>query len=320
MVARTWSAATPSWRRWTCSSSRLRRYRRRLSSRARPGSGRPRSCAARWRGRRRPGSASSTRARAEGEAELPYVGLADLLAPVGAAVIARLARPQREALAAAVAREGSSAAVDEHALSRGLLELLRLEAAAGDLLVVIDDVQWLDRPTARALGFALRRAGALPLRVLVAARSEGAAPMAAVRTRTVGARRRRRPPRPVGDGARRVDQATDRRAAAAAAAQGARAYLRREPDVRGRARALFGRRSFATDDPHAGAAGAHRGARPAGARRSESCRIRAPAFTCLAPQCRRPPAWTRDGAYGRNPPAPGRAAGVHAPAARLRGV
>jgi DNA-binding CsgD family transcriptional regulator len=114
---------------------------------------------------------------AEGEAELPYVGLADLLAPVGAETIARLARPQREALAAALAREGSSAAVDEHALSRGLFELLRVEAAPRDLLVVIDDVQWLDRPTARALGFALRRAGALPLRVLVAARSEGAAPM-----------------------------------------------------------------------------------------------------------------------------------------------
>ncbi len=114
---------------------------------------------------------------AEGEAELPYVGLADLLSPVGADVIARLARPQREALAAALAREGSSAAVDEHALSRGLLELFRVEAAAGDLLVLIDDVQWLDRPTARALGFALRRAGALQLRVIVAARSDPSAPM-----------------------------------------------------------------------------------------------------------------------------------------------
>src|SRR6478609_880101 len=78
---------------------------------------------------------------AAGEAELPYVGLGDLLATVDDDALQALAAPQRSALAAAVGREGSSGAVDEHALSRGLLELLRLEAAAGDLLVVVDDVQ-----------------------------------------------------------------------------------------------------------------------------------------------------------------------------------
>jgi DNA-binding CsgD family transcriptional regulator len=113
---------------------------------------------------------------AEGEAELPYAGLADLLTPFDLARLGELARPQREALAAATAREGSSAAVDAHALSRGVLELLRLEAASGDLLVVIDDVQWLDRPTAGALQFAFRRIGTVPLGVLVAARSDAAVP------------------------------------------------------------------------------------------------------------------------------------------------
>ncbi len=108
---------------------------------------------------------------AAGEVELPYVGLGDLLASADPVALDSLAAPQRAALAAALAREGSSAAADEYALSRGVLELLRQEAADGRLVLAIDDVQWLDRPTASALTFALRRLGAVPIRVLVAART-----------------------------------------------------------------------------------------------------------------------------------------------------
>lgn len=112
----------------------------------------------------------------EGEMELPYVGLSDLLTPVSPDVLTALAAPQRAALEAALARQGSSAAVDRHALSRGLLELLRLESAAGDLLLVVDDVHWLDRPTVSALTFALRRLDAYPVRVVVAMRAENSLP------------------------------------------------------------------------------------------------------------------------------------------------
>jgi DNA-binding CsgD family transcriptional regulator len=107
-----------------------------------------------------------------GEAELPYVGLGDLLAPLDSAALAPLAPAQRAAVEAALAREGSSVSVDEHALARGLLEILRAEAATGKLLIVLDDVQWLDRPTSAALTFALRRVGAAPVRMLVAERSD----------------------------------------------------------------------------------------------------------------------------------------------------
>ena len=110
---------------------------------------------------------------AAGEAELPYVALGDLLGAVDDATLAVLPLPQRRAMEAALTRGGSSASVDAHALSRGLLELLTRVGAAGDLLVVVDDVQWLDRPTSAALSFALRRLGAVPLRVLVAVRTEG---------------------------------------------------------------------------------------------------------------------------------------------------
>jgi DNA-binding CsgD family transcriptional regulator len=113
---------------------------------------------------------------AAGEMELPYVGLGDLLASVRSEVFAGLVDPQRAALEAALVRQASTAPVEEHALSRGLLELLRFEAARAEILVVVDDVQWLDRSTASALSFALRRLGSAPLRVLLAMRTESGAP------------------------------------------------------------------------------------------------------------------------------------------------
>ena len=109
---------------------------------------------------------------AAGEAELPYVGLGDLLGGFDAEAFASLADPQRRAIEAALARGRADSPVERHALSRGLLEFLRREGAAGDLLIVVDDVQWLDQPTVSVLSFALRRLGPTPIRVLVALRAD----------------------------------------------------------------------------------------------------------------------------------------------------
>jgi DNA-binding NarL/FixJ family response regulator len=103
-----------------------------------------------------------------GETEVPHAGLGDLLADAGDALDG-LAGPQREAIEVALARK--SGPLDEHALARGLMELLRSWGETGDLLVVVDDVQWLDRPTAAALAFALRRLDSAPLRVVASVRS-----------------------------------------------------------------------------------------------------------------------------------------------------
>ena len=46
-----------------------------------------------------------------------------------------------------------------------MLELLRREGAGGELLIVIDGVQWLDRPSTAAPSFAFRCLGRLPVRV-----------------------------------------------------------------------------------------------------------------------------------------------------------
>jgi hypothetical protein len=113
---------------------------------------------------------------AAGELELPYAGLGDLLASIVPDALGRLAPPQRVAVDAALAREESAATADGYALSQGVLELLRLEGSGGDLVVVVDDVQWLDRPTASALTFALRRLGAVPIRALIARRTENGSP------------------------------------------------------------------------------------------------------------------------------------------------
>jgi len=110
-----------------------------------------------------------------GEAELPFAALADLIEGAGGDGLAALAAPQREAIEVAIGRAGGT--LNEHSLGRGLLELLRGWSAAGRLLLVIDDVQWLDRPTASALAFALRRVGPVGLRVLVAVRSVDGEPL-----------------------------------------------------------------------------------------------------------------------------------------------
>jgi DNA-binding CsgD family transcriptional regulator len=107
-----------------------------------------------------------------GERELPYVGLGDLFGDVGSEVLALLAGPQRAAIEVAFARTTAGIGINAYAVSRGVLELLRLEGARASCLVAIDDVQWLDRSSEAVLEFALRRLGQVPLLVMVAARTE----------------------------------------------------------------------------------------------------------------------------------------------------
>jgi predicted ATPase len=81
-----------------------------------------------------------------------------------------LPEPQRAALLGAVGRVGTH--VDRLAVSMGVLNLLRALARDGPVALVVDDAQWLDEPSARALSFALRRLTAEPV-VVIASRREG---------------------------------------------------------------------------------------------------------------------------------------------------
>jgi DNA-binding NarL/FixJ family response regulator len=116
---------------------------------------------------------------AEPDAALAFSGLGDLFDAIPEAVIARLSAPQRQALDAALFAGdggGPGSAVDPGALPRATLNLLRQLAVARPLLVAIDDEQWLDRPSARVLGFALCRLRDEPVGVLLTRRvaSDGA--------------------------------------------------------------------------------------------------------------------------------------------------
>jgi DNA-binding CsgD family transcriptional regulator len=109
---------------------------------------------------------------AEAEARLAYCGLGDLFGPVAAAVLAQLPEPQRFALEAALLeRDGGGRPPDRRTVSVGVLTALRALAAAGPVLLAVDDVQWLDAPTRRLLEYALRRVREERLAVLVSVRT-----------------------------------------------------------------------------------------------------------------------------------------------------
>lgn len=107
----------------------------------------------------------------EGETELPYAALQQLSAPIFDRS-AGLPDPQREALSVAF---GLAAGHAPNPFLVGLAVLSVLSEAAEDqpLLCVIDDAQWLDRASARALAFIARRLLAERIALLFATRERG---------------------------------------------------------------------------------------------------------------------------------------------------
>jgi DNA-binding CsgD family transcriptional regulator len=118
-----------------------------------------------------------TSAPAEPDGALAFAGLGDLFDGVSDDTLASLPVAQRRALAAALrGGDAGQAPADPQALPRAALVVLRRLATSGPLLVAIDDEQWLDRPSARVLAFALCRLRDDPVCVLLSRRpaSDGA--------------------------------------------------------------------------------------------------------------------------------------------------
>jgi DNA-binding CsgD family transcriptional regulator len=113
------------------------------------------------------------------ESGLAYAGLADLFAHRTPVLLPGLPPPLRHALEVALQRaDAGPAAVEAHTVGRAVLEGLRCLAADRPVLVAIDDVQWLDSASERALRFALRRLAQAAVSVLVTRRSaEGPVPL-----------------------------------------------------------------------------------------------------------------------------------------------
>ena len=83
----------------------------------------------------------------------------DLLDGVETGALAGLPRAAARARCevALLRAEPGGAPPEPHAIALGFLNALRALARGGPLLVAIDDVQWLDPPSADALAFAARR-------------------------------------------------------------------------------------------------------------------------------------------------------------------
>jgi DNA-binding CsgD family transcriptional regulator len=115
---------------------------------------------------------------AEAETKLAFAAVADLLERELEDVLPDLESPQRRALRAALLLdEDGAAAPDERRIAVAFLAALRALAARGPLLVALDDVQWLDPPSAEVLAFALRRLRDDPVALVVSERVAGAAPL-----------------------------------------------------------------------------------------------------------------------------------------------
>jgi DNA-binding NarL/FixJ family response regulator len=97
--------------------------------------------------------------RASGaEARLSFAAVIDLLDGIDVRGLEGLPRPQRRALEVALLRaEPVGEAPESRAIALGLLNALRALAARKAVLIAVDDVQWLDRPSTDILAFAARR-------------------------------------------------------------------------------------------------------------------------------------------------------------------
>ncbi|MGD0376052.1 MAG: ATP-binding protein [Streptosporangiaceae bacterium] len=108
---------------------------------------------------------------AESEATLSFAALGDLMDGVIGQVLPQLPPPQRRALEVALLIAdpvGSPPA--QRAVCLAFLGVIRHLSASGPVLIAIDDLQWLDLPSAAALEFALRRLGSEPVGLLASVR------------------------------------------------------------------------------------------------------------------------------------------------------
>jgi DNA-binding NarL/FixJ family response regulator len=111
----------------------------------------------------------------EPEAQLSFAGLSDLLAPIVEDVVSTLPTPQRRALGVALLLEDADAPAGERAVGAAVLNSIRTAVRSVPIVLAVDDVQWFDAPSVRAVEFALRRLHEEQVGVLLARRVDGEA-------------------------------------------------------------------------------------------------------------------------------------------------
>ena len=107
----------------------------------------------------------------EAESQISFTGLRDLLGNTFEDVEGELPEPQRRAVAIALLREESrTPPATQGSLFIGLQSALQALARRAPVLVVLDDVQWLDLPSAQALRYVIRRVDDQPIAFVLARR------------------------------------------------------------------------------------------------------------------------------------------------------
>lgn len=104
------------------------------------------------------------------EAQIPFAGLHQLLRPLLSRVDSLPVR-QRTALAAAFGDDDGHRGPDRLLVSLAALNVLVEAASELPVLVVVDDLQWMDEPTRDVVRFVARRVGGDPIAVLMAVRT-----------------------------------------------------------------------------------------------------------------------------------------------------
>ncbi len=108
---------------------------------------------------------------AEFETRLSLGSISDLLADVEDEAYASLPGAQRHALEVALLRaDAGERPPDRRAVATGFLSLISELTRDGPVVIAVDDVQWLDRSSARVLEFAARRLHGWPVGILSSVR------------------------------------------------------------------------------------------------------------------------------------------------------
>lgn len=114
------------------------------------------------------------------EAKLSFAALGDLLGDALDFVLSRIPKPQREALEIALLlRAPNGGAAGPRVVGLAVLSSLVALVGESPVAIAIDDLQWMDMPSAAALTFALRRLADERVRVIASVRlgESGRAPL-----------------------------------------------------------------------------------------------------------------------------------------------
>ena len=107
---------------------------------------------------------------ADADSQLAHAGLLELLNPIRA-LCPEVPETQAAALRSALGWSSVAAAADRFLVAAATLSLLAAAAERGPVLVLVDDLQWLDRESSDAIVFAARRLGPDAVAFLMTARS-----------------------------------------------------------------------------------------------------------------------------------------------------